>query len=156
MRDRRSFLLWAALGSLILICSIFAPPVAAQTYWFETYQRAVDFIDDGRTAEAAELLDQLAKAKPLPEAGVRIPGNQVLDFLPFYQKARIDLQQGDYKAAKHNLDVSEAFGAITRSPRGKSHLAELRAQVREGNPSRVPSTRHENGAPATASQVSDR
>jgi hypothetical protein len=128
----RSFLIvrtGMATAVVLFLASWLSPPVSAQTYWFETYERAVSYIDNGRVDEAHELLAPLTAENPIPKASVKIPGNQVLHFLPYFQRARIQVRQGDYSSATHSLEVSEAFGAILRTPHGKAHLSELRAQI---------------------------
>jgi predicted negative regulator of RcsB-dependent stress response len=102
---------------------------AAQTYWFESYQRAVELIDAGRTQEAARLLEPLIQDHPFPVAGVRIPGSQLLDYFPYYQLARVQVMEGNHEAALRNLDICEAFGAVKQRPRALSELTDLRRQA---------------------------
>lgn len=109
----------------VLICS-FIGVAHAQTYWFETYQRAVRLIDEEKTAEAAPMLDQLIQSHPFPQASLRIPGQQYMDYLPYFQLARIQHDQREYEKASRSLDVSEAFGAVKQSRRANEHFTQLR------------------------------
>jgi len=113
---------------LVLICSFFGV-AQAQTYWFETYQRAVQLIDADKSAEAAPILDQLIQNHPYPQAAMRIPGQQYIDYLPYFQLARIQYDQRDLRQASRSLDVSEAFGAVMRNKRSNAHFAELRTRL---------------------------
>lgn len=101
----------------------------AQTYWFESYQRAVKLIDDSRYDEAALLLDDVIRDRPMPQAAVRIPGHQYLDYLPYFQRARIEIHRGQFDSAAHSLDVSEAFGAVRASRRPEIEFNRMRGQV---------------------------
>jgi len=112
----------------VLICS-FCSVAHAQTYWFETYQRAVRLIDADKAAEAAPMLDQLVQNHPYPEASMRIPGHQYLDYLPYFQLARIQYDQKDFREASRSLNVSEAFGAVKHNKRSNAHFTRLRTQL---------------------------
>lgn len=126
LRSFRAMLRYA-LPAVALLTAVGA--AQAQTYWFETYQRAVSLIDANQPDEAATLLEQVIQDHPLPQAAMRIPGYQFLDYLPYYQRARIELLKGQYERAAHSLDVSEAFGAVRSSKRSTADLARLRQQV---------------------------
>lgn len=110
----------------VLICS-FVGVAHAQTYWFESYQKVVQLIDEEKTAEAAPILDQLIQSHPFPRASMRIPGQQYVDYLPYFQLARVQYDQEKFKQASRSLDVSEAFGAVKRSKRSNADFTELRS-----------------------------
>jgi len=119
-----------ALCSLVLVALALAPgAVLAKTYWFESYQKAVELIDDGQTEEASVMLERLIEDRPVPEAAVRIPGNQWLDYLPYYQRARVEMKRGEYMRAAHNLDVAEAFGAVKQNKRVMADVRVLRMEL---------------------------
>ena len=113
---------------VVLICSFFGV-AHAQTYWFESYQRAVQLIDADKSAEAAPILDQLIQDHPYPQASMRIPGQQYIDYLPYFQLARIQYDQRDLRQASRSLDVSEAFGAVKSNKRSNAHFAQLRTRL---------------------------
>lgn len=118
--------------SVSILCLFsFAPsaPCLAQTYWFEDYQRVVGLIDEGRFGEASPLLDRLIAAHPYPIAGLKIPGDRRIDYLPYYQKARIQMATGDARSASHNLDISEAFGATAKNKRLRAEFTRLRQEI---------------------------
>jgi hypothetical protein len=114
---------------LAIVALAFLGTAHAQTYWFENYQRAVSLIDANRGAEALPLLEQVIQDHPLPQAGMRIPGYQFLDYLPYYQRARIEVQMGQYERASRSLDVSEAFGEAGSSKRSMADASRLRQQI---------------------------
>jgi hypothetical protein len=120
-----------------------------QTYWFETYERAVRMIDRGEAAEASPLLDSLIREHPYPISGLRVPGDRSIDYLPHFQRARIHLYRGDARAAAHSLDIEEAFGAVVGNKRASKQLLKLRQQIET-----MEAVRHPNGpttvAPASA------
>lgn len=119
---------WLVAVALVLILSVaLASPALAKGYWFESYQRAVELIDGERLDEAAVLLEQVIAEMPTPEASARIPGNRFVNYLPYYQRARIQYTRGDFQGAAHSLAVSEAFGAIQSDRRALTDLRELRA-----------------------------
>ena len=119
---------WLVVVAIALILSVaLASPALAKGYWFESYQRAVELIDGERLDEASELLDDVIRDMPTPEASARIPGNRFVNYLPYYQRARIQYMQGDLAGAAHNLAVSEAFGAVRSDRRAFADLRELRA-----------------------------
>jgi hypothetical protein len=104
-------------------------PVSAQVYWFEDYQKAVELIDEDRVSEAEPLMLELQQKLPVPRVGVRIPGNQYIDYLPYLQLARIHAARGDWELVKHNLDVSEAFGAVKAQRVSMKQFSELRRDL---------------------------
>lgn len=105
---------------------------AAKDYWFESYERAVELIDDGRVQEAAPLLEEVIRQQPLPKAMYRAPGNRYINYLPYLQRARIEIVRGEFANAAHSLDVSEAFGAVTQYRRLFAALQDLRLEVAAG------------------------
>jgi len=105
----------------------------AQTYWFEEYERALELIQDGRMEDASRLLDEVIEKHPVPDAKMRVPGNSFLDYLPYFQRARVEFDQERYEVAARNLDISEAFGAITKNRRAMEALAEMRESLRSLN-----------------------
>ena len=119
-------------GALVFAVLLLVPGLAsAQTYWFETYQLAVELIDDGNVEEAADLLERLIDKRPHPQDRVRLPGNQFLDYLPYYQRARIEIRLGEHVRASRSLDLSEAFGAIQRNRRALVGLRKLRLRIED-------------------------
>ena len=108
---------------------LFCGATHAQSYWFESYQRAVKLIDDSRYDEAALLLDDVIRDRPMPQAALRIPGHQYLDYLPYFQRARIEIHRGQFDRAAHSLDVSEAFGAVRASRRPEVEFNRMRGLV---------------------------
>jgi hypothetical protein len=127
-QHRRVRMPWT--GLLVFTVLLIVPGFAsAQTYWFETYQRAVEMIDDGQVVQAADLIEHLIVERPHPADRVRLPGNQFLDYLPYYQRARIEMRLGEPARASRSLDLSEAFGAIKRSRRALGELRQLRLRI---------------------------
>ncbi len=106
-----------------------APSVLAQSYWFETCERAVDLIDGGRFEEAAPLLDRLLKDRPVPASGIRVPGDRFIEYQPYFQLARIQVQQGDVQGAVRSLDISESFAVAQGGPRAREDQLRLRRQI---------------------------
>jgi len=112
------------LVSTLVVISLLATGVAsARTYWYERYLRAVDLIDSGRPGDATILLEQLIKQRPEPAVAVRLPGNQYIDYLPYYQTARAQAGLGKFLDADHALARSVEYGAIERCRR--RHAREL-------------------------------
>ena len=66
---------------------------------------------------------------PYPQASMRIPGQQYIDYLPYFQLARIQYDQRDLRQASRSLDVSEAFGAVKSNKRSNAHFAQLRTRL---------------------------
>ena len=91
----------------------------AQTYWFETYERAVELIASDHLDKAEALLGELMKDRPVPQSAIRVPGNRFIHYPPYYQRARIHIKRGQYDLAAHNIEISEAFGAVDSV--GNSH-----------------------------------
>ncbi len=122
----------ALLLAAAVVSPLSTPGTAhAQTYWFEDYERAVDMIDDGRMAEASALLERLVREHPLPQASVRVPGDRFINYLPYYQQARVQLHQGDTTAASRSLDICEAFGVAKQNRRTARQFTELRRRIAE-------------------------
>jgi len=117
------------LGAVLLVALGCATLANAHVYWYEAYERAVELIEDDRFDEAEPLLEQVIADRPLPRANVRVPGNRFIDYLPYLQRARIQLERGQYESASRSLDVSEAFGAVTARRQQTEVLRDLRDEV---------------------------
>jgi hypothetical protein len=118
--------------ALALILSVaLSSPALAKGYWFESYQRAVELIDGERLDEASLLLEDVIRDMPTPQASARIPGNRFVNYLPYYQRARIQYMTGDLEGAAHSLAVSEAFGAVRRDKKALADLRELSAGLKQ-------------------------
>ncbi|MCP3981820.1 MAG: hypothetical protein GY716_21160 [bacterium] len=118
--------------SIVLMALLLAPAAQAQSYWFETYQNAVDEIerqDRGGLEHALALLDELVAEQPVPRTKVRIPGNRRLDYLPYFQRARVQSRLGMFGEARYNLEVSEAFGAVKGNRLAMNEVREIRADL---------------------------
>lgn len=126
-KSGRSLVIGAALLAALLATG---PASGAQNYWFETYERMVALIDDGQLAEASTLLDDLLRDHPYPIACLRIPGDRCVDYLPYYQRARIQLAMGNLSAATHSLDIEGAFGAVHLTKRTAAAFTTLRQQIK--------------------------
>jgi hypothetical protein len=118
-------------AALLLFGGLTAGPAAAQTYWFEDYQRAVMLIEQGRHAEASPLIDRMLRDHPLPVACMRIPGDRCIDYLPYFQRARIQLSTENLRGARHSLDIEGAFGAVLQNRKTERAFEQLRREVGE-------------------------
>jgi hypothetical protein len=118
------------VGAVCLVLLGVAGLAQAQNYWFETYERAVELIDDNRLDRAEELLGQVIEDRPVPQSAIRVPGNRYIHYLPYFQRARIQIERGQFDLAAHNLDVSEAFGAIRFNRRRLAQFQKLREVAR--------------------------
>jgi len=117
-------------GAVCLVLVAAAGLAQAQDYWFETYERAVELIDDHRLDEAEVLLSEVIKDRPVPQSAIRVPGNRYIYYLPYFQRARIQIERRQYDLAAHSLDVSEAFGAIQFNRRRMAEFQKLRQVAR--------------------------
>lgn len=130
--------------SLLFFVSILAlwivtfTPALAQSYWFHAYERVVAMIDSGRMAEAAPLLEQLVQDHPYPIACLKVPGDRCIDYLPYFQRARLQVHNGDVLGAAHSLDISEAFGAVLLNRRTEREFLILRRRIRSMAPVESP------------------
>lgn len=116
--------------AVAVVCfSLIPSSTSAENYWFERYERAVSLIDAGMHDEARAILDRLIVEHPTPIASLRVPGDRYVDYLPYYQRARILLHKGETRSAAHNLDICEAFGAIQKSRQSEENLKSLREQI---------------------------
>jgi len=140
---RRGF----AILCVALLCVLFIGATAhakaskeTKVYWFETYMRAVDLIDTGQAADAASLLQRLIETHPVPKNAAKVPGNQYIDYLPYYQLARANAKLGNNSAAIDGLERSIDFGAINESRRHAEELDQLQRAIDLGlSPETVPS-----------------
>lgn len=113
-------------------------PALAQSYWFHTYERVAAMINSGRMAEAAPLLEELIQEHPYPIACLKVPGDRCIDYLPYFQRARLQIHNGDVRGAAHSLDISEAFGAVLQNRRTERELLNLRRRIRSMAPAESP------------------
>ena len=72
-------------------------------------------------------------------SAIRVPGNRFIHYLPYFQQARIQVERGDYDQAAHNLDVSEAFGAVRFDRRRLAEFQSLRLVTQVKSPHQVQS-----------------
>jgi hypothetical protein len=118
------------LAALLLVLT--AGTASAQTYWFETYETAVDKIEAQEQAqmeEALELLGALVAERPLPQSKMRVPGDRLIDYLPYFQKARVEMALGRYDDARKSLDASEAFQEVRGNTQAMETLREMRGTL---------------------------
>ena len=115
----------------VAIVALSTLPVTAQSYWFEDYKRLVIMIDKGQHQEASKLLDEIVSERPFPISCMRVPGDRCIDYVPYYQRARIQLSMDNTRGASHSLDISGAFGAVLRNRRTEKAFIQLRHQVEE-------------------------
>ncbi len=125
----RAFKSLVVIVIVVCFCMGTTPTTFAKTYWYESYLRAVDMIDAGRLQEASSFLDNSMRNHPVPETAISVPGDLLIDYLPYYQLARIEIGQGDEPAARKALAESLRFGAITESRRHVDGLDELRRTI---------------------------
>jgi len=136
-----------AILSVALLCVLFIGATAqakgtkeSKVYWFEKYMRAVDLLESGEAADAANMLQQLIDSHPVPRNAAKVPGNQYIDYLPYYQWARAQANLGNNTAASDSLERSIDFGAIKESRRHDQELDQLQRAIRLGlSPETVPS-----------------
>ncbi len=139
---------WFGLVTFNLALGAAASSAAlAQTYWFERYERAVALIDAGQVGEASTLLERVIKDHPIPIACLRVPGDRCIDYVPYFERARIQIYRGDTRGASHSLDVSEAFGTRLQNKRTEREIHRLREQIRTMEET------SRSAAPATAAPV---
>jgi hypothetical protein len=122
---------WARflLIALVLGSSWSFDSVEARPYWFETYERAVDLIAEGKVEEAAPLLEQLIEDHPFPRHEVRVRGSHFMNYFPYFQRARIESARGDYEAAAHSLKVCKTFGEIDLHRRTLAEFNQLQKEI---------------------------
>lgn len=120
---------FAMVLSVLAVVVLANGSARAQSYWFETYERAVTMVDTGRLAEAMTLLDQVTKDHPLPVVGLRVPGDRFIDYLPCYQSARIQVARGDFQAATQSLNFCEGFATYSKGSRTAKDIAALRKRI---------------------------
>jgi hypothetical protein len=113
-------------------------PALAQSYWFHAYERVAAMIESGRMAEAAPLLEELIQEHPYPIACLKVPGDRCIDYLPYFQRARIQIHNDDVRGAAHSLDISEAFGAVLQNRRTEREFLILRRRIRSMAPADPP------------------
>lgn len=124
--------------SILVLWPVAFTPTLAQSYWFTTYEKVVAMIDSGRMAEATPLLEELIQGHPCPIACLKVPGDRCIDYLPYFQRARIQLANDDVRGAAHSLDICEAFGAILQNRRTEREFLSLRRRIRSMAPAELP------------------
>lgn len=130
---RRSTRCRVPLAIAFLLSITCGPVLHAKPYWFETYQRAVELIDADRSEEASSMLEQLIAERPTPISGIKVPGDQFIDYLPYYQMARAQVKLGHFDEATRVLTTSESYGELTWSTRHLKEYAELRKSLNAGS-----------------------
>lgn len=118
-----------AVATMVSLAVFFSRTAVCQTYWYETYQRAVELIDEGSTAAAKPLIDRLIEEHPVPISGYMLPGERFIDYLPYYQRARIQFMDGDTSGATRSLDMSEQLGAMLHDRRSRRAVERLKLDI---------------------------
>jgi len=124
---------WMVVAIAVALLAFGATLTQAKPYWFESYQRAVQLIDADQAKEGSAILELLLQERPIPVTSLRIPGNQFIDYLPYYQQARAQAKLGQLEAASENLAVSESHGALTESNRHRKGHSELQQVLNVGD-----------------------
>jgi hypothetical protein len=154
----------ALLSAIALTFALFplaATPATAGNYWFEDYERATWLIDEGRAVQAAALLEQVIAKHPSPIGSFRVPGNRFIDYLPYYQRARVQVMLGELGKAAHSLDIEEAFGVVRQRESNLQRLVDLRQEIdarlgTDANAQLLPIPRDDAGQTPSAEPVTAR
>lgn len=120
------------LSLIALLWVVGATAASAQVYWFETYESAVDKIEGEQPEDmeqALELITALLADRPVPEAQVRVPGDRYVDYLPYFQQARIQWRLGQFDEARESLNKSEAFPAVRDNREAMTAMREMRSAL---------------------------
>jgi len=140
----------SAAKKFAVMCSLalFSSAGFAQSYWFESYERAVAMIERGDTVGGEAILRPLVKDHPVPMAALRVQGDRFIDYRPYIFMARVEIARGDLVAAARNLDASKAFDEVAGRRRYAIELLRVR---RELETLELRSAAGVDPAPATAS-----
>ena len=127
----------------IMLVSLASPQQGVEP-WYTHYQRGVELVEAGDGAAAVVELESALEARPEPALRVATDGPRYIDYLPYFQRARIQLGQGEVAAAAHSLEVAEAFGIVMFQRNTRQEFNQLRQQVAtqisQNQPSRLNAT----------------
>lgn len=122
------------MRSLVAAVAVsFGLVVAAQAAepkpWYDLYDEALKLLEEGRHAEAVELLKQCLVLKPQEEARARTQGVRYIDYLPHLYLGMASAEMGKKDVAREYLDLSERHGAVKNSEEGLALLNQYRLRL---------------------------
>ncbi|MBN2134425.1 MAG: hypothetical protein JW737_01720 [Acidobacteria bacterium] len=112
---------------LVVIC-LFSSLVFAER-WYETYERAIELIDDGNFGAAVSILNRLIAQEPSPKAGRRAYGTKYIDYFPYYYLGLCHYELKNYSQAISWLERSNQEGEIRES---KDLYSRLNSMLSDG------------------------
>lgn len=101
-----------------------------QTPWFESYERGVRLIQEGRAAEALPLLEGAFAGKGKEALQVPTRPQQYIDYLPHLYLAIAHQMTGNIDKARRELASAEASGAAAKSEVGRPLLVAYQLLLR--------------------------
>jgi len=104
-------------------------PTAEARIWYDLYDDALKLIDEGRHADAVELLKQCLVLKPQEEVRARTYGMRYVDYLPYLHLGIASAETGKKDVAREYLDLSERQGTVKHSEEGLALLNQYRLRL---------------------------
>ncbi len=118
------------MGSLVSAAVISLGLASAEPkVWYEVYDEALKLVDEGRHADAVELLKQCLVLKPQEEVRARTYGVHYVDYLPYLYLGIASAETGKKDVAREYLDLSERQGAVKHSEEGLALLSQYRLRL---------------------------
>lgn len=102
--------------------------------WYQSYERGVAAVEQGRGVTAIPLLEAALAARPEESLRVRTHGVHFVDYLPRLYLAYAHWLAGNPHSARRHLATCEETGVAARSEAGSELLGALRTMLREPAP----------------------
>ncbi len=119
--------------SVLLMCVIFyfsLSSVLLAEKWYESYDRALELIEDGNYGSAVSILNRLIISEPEPDENKRTYGTNFIEYYPYYYMGLCYYQQKNYSQAVTWLSMSKQKGAVSENDElyGRLHVMLSEAQ----------------------------
>lgn len=103
------------------------------TSWFESYERGVRLIQDGKASAAVPLLESALAAREKEALQAPTRPQQYIDYLPHLYLAMAHQMSGDVEKARKELALAETSGVAAKSEVGRPLLVAYQLLLRGGS-----------------------
>jgi len=97
--------------------------------WYFHYELALELTKQGDPQRALDSMIVATEDRPDPQRSARMYGMWFIDYLPYYEIARIHAELGNWECARDALRLSEAKGEITQDHEQFDEFWTLREEV---------------------------
>ena len=110
-------------------CGLAAKNDLKSAPWYFHYELALELTKQGDAQRALDSMIVATEDRPDPQRSARMYGMWFIDYLPYYEIARIHAELGNWECARDALRLSESKGEVTQDHEEFDEFWTLRDEV---------------------------